>query len=146
MFARTRRPFPMQFGASIYKGSTENFDKSAAILPDGSPGVTRTETLAYDELDGAGDVSLDLGALRVRSELAAHRIVYKPGKRMMAFGAPSANTTALGGYLLLAYKLPWYGVEPLLEGELMRYPTLVTGEAVLVPGGGFNIYLNSARG
>ncbi len=71
-------------------------------------------------------------------------MVYAPGKRVVTLGAPAANVTALGSYLLFAYRLPWLGLEPMLVGEFLRYPTLVTGEAVVVPGGGVNVYFNSA--
>ena len=49
----------------------------------------------------------------------------------------------LGAYALVAYQLPWYGLEPFLMAEILRIPiprALPVGEGVVMPSVGLNLY------
>lgn len=142
--AMTRRPFPIQLGASIYRGTSQNWEKARGVDAMGRPALLRTEKVALNELAAGVDVSLDLDALRIRAEFLMRRLVYDQGKRDFTLGAPNANATHSAGYVLLAYRLPWLGLEPLIVGEFLRWPTIEFGEVVLTGSGGLNVYFNSA--
>jgi hypothetical protein len=144
VYFKTRRPFPMQFGASFFRGTTQDYSKAPGVDSAGRAILSRTEIVAYDELDGGLDASLDIDALRVRAEVLFRRVVYEPGKRAITYGIPNANVTDSGGYLMLAYRLPWLGMEPLVIGEFLRYPSAAFGDVFLVPSAGINFYVNSA--
>jgi hypothetical protein len=141
---KTRRPFPIQLGGSAYWGTSQDYAKMVGVNQFGQAALVRNQTIGLRELIGALDFSLDLDALRIRGEFIARRLVYEPGKREMALGAPNANAVQSSGYLLLAYQLPWLNLEPLLLGEYLRQPNAQLGEVVLAGSAGFNIYFNSA--
>ena len=144
VYAKTRRPFPMQFGASFFSGTTQNYSKAPGVNDMGQVILKRTETLAYSERDFGLDLSIDVDALRIRAEVVAKTVVWDPGKRGTTLGVLNANVTNSGGYLLLAYRLPWLGLEPMIVGEYLRYPNPAYGDVYVVPGGGLNVYINSA--
>jgi uncharacterized coiled-coil protein SlyX len=144
VYVKTRRPFPMQLGASFFRGATLNFSKSPGVNAMGQAILKRTEIEDYDERDYGLDLSIDAGALRIRAELVTKTVVYEPGKHTTALGMLNANVTDSGGYLMFAYRLPWLGLEPIVVGEYLRYPNPAYGEMFLVPGGGLNVYINSA--
>jgi hypothetical protein len=139
VFASTRDPFPIKLGLSGYWGTSE----------DGQHTVTggRTNTWALTEYAVAGDVSLDIGALRIRSELVVNWTLYKEGKHQELLGLMMADSMRLGTYLLVAYRLPWLGLEPLAMVEWLRYPiprALPVGEGVLLGSLGLNAYFSPA--
>jgi hypothetical protein len=142
LVASTRRPTPVQLGTSLYYGN-ETIVENGIGLTGGMVGVTRTTTVDYNELAGGGDVSVDLGGLRLRSELVARRVVYEPGKRPLFAGVPEANSTKWGGYFMAAYTLPWYGLEPLLSAELVRYPSIVA-EGFIFASAGLNVHFSDS--
>jgi hypothetical protein len=144
VYAKTRRPFPMQFGASFFRGTTQDYSKTPGVNVMGQPILQRVETEAYSERDFGLDLSIDLDALRIRAEVVAKTVVFDPGKRSTTLGVLNANVTDSGGYLLFAYRLPWLGLEPMVVGEYLRFPNPAYGDVYLVPGGGVNIYINSA--
>lgn len=144
VYAKTRRPFPVQLGASFFHGTTQNDVKSPGVNAMGQPILKRTVTEAYTENDFGLDLSMDLDALRIRAEVVTRTVVYEPGKRRTTLGLPNANVTNSGGYLLLAYRLPWLGLEPMIVGEYLRYPNPAFGDVYIVPGGGMNVYINPA--
>jgi hypothetical protein len=144
VYFRTRRPFPMQFGGSFFRGTTQDYAKAPGVDAMGRAILARTETVAFNELDGGLDASLDLESLRIRAEVIFKRVVFEPGKRAITYGIANANVTDSGGYLMLAYRLPWLGLEPLLIGEFLRFPSAAFGDVFLVPSGGVNVYINSA--
>jgi hypothetical protein len=45
---------------------------------------------------------------------------------------------------MLAYRLPWLGLEPLVVAEYARWPTPAFGEVVATGSAGFNVYFNPA--
>jgi hypothetical protein len=144
VYAKARRPFPIQFGASFFRGTTQNYTKTPGVNPMGQAILQRIETEAYTERDFGLDLSIDVDALRIRAEVVAKTVWFDPGKRSMTLGVLNANVTDSGGYLLFAYRLPWLGLEPMLVGEYLRFPNPAYGDAYLVPGGGLNVYINSA--
>jgi len=108
-------------------------------------GIESTETVAYRQWDVGADVSLDINSFRIRTELAVERIDYDAGKLEPALGIPGQywpNRLIWGWYSIAAYQLPWLGLEPYLSCELYRYPTPLS-EAVVVPGAGLNIHINT---
>jgi len=134
LFASTRDPFPIKLGVSGYWGTSE--DEVRTI-------TARTTTYAFKEYAVSADVSLDIGALRIRSELVTSWTIYQDGKRRELLGLPLADTMRMGTYLMIAYQLPWYGVEPLIMAEWLRIPiprTLPVGEGVIMPSVGANVY------
>jgi hypothetical protein len=134
IFVSTRYPFVFKLGLSGYVGNSEN-------VPTVSTG--RKSTVSFEEHAFSSDLSLDIGALRIRSELVASWTYYDPGKRVTLLGVPLADTMRLGTYLMVAYQLPWYGIEPLLMCEVLRVqvPRIVPiGEGVYMPAVGVNVY------
>lgn len=139
----TRGDVGFQLGGSFFYGSTEDYEKELGIR-NGDLGLVRTETIAYDELALAGDVSLDIGSHRLRAEYVARLTVYEPGKHEPYVQGVYADSWNQGAYLLWAYELPWWGLEPFLNFDYFFYPRPRVGEAFLMPGAGLNIYLTEA--
>ena len=137
LFASTRYPFPIKLGVSGYVGDSED---ATTMLG------TVSRTFSYTEYAVSGDLSLDIGALRVRSEVVAGWNYYKDGLRRTLAGVPMADILRMGGYIVLAYQLPWYGIEPLIMAEFLRYPvprSLPVGEGMIMPAVGVNVYFTS---
>jgi hypothetical protein len=140
----TRRPVPMKFGVSGYTGRYEVADKTIGLRPGGGFLVTETETIAYSEYAVAADASLDIGELRLRAEGVSRWRIFEDGKRTSYLpGSFDADQNTLGAYILAAYRLPWYGLEPLIQSELFRI-ALPLGEYVIRPSAGLNIYIDPA--
>jgi hypothetical protein len=130
-------------GVSGYFGSSQDVAKSVVSF---QPFVTATDvTFDYDEWAISGDVSFDIGAFRLRTEAALRRVDYEPGKHEPnTFGPPGGTEPSRyysSGYLLLAYRLPVWGLEPYLYQELTHRPS-PTGDTVLISGIGVNVYFN----
>ncbi|MFW5875372.1 MAG: hypothetical protein ACOCXM_01420, partial [Myxococcota bacterium] len=141
LLARTRRPFPMQFGVSGYAGSFERGFKQAALSPEGVL-FEQKFTEAYKEQSIAADVSLDIEDLRIRSEIVARRIRYEDGKRTGERNmGVLADRSDLGAYLLLAYRLPWAGLEPFVFMDFLKWPTGLS-EAMVMPSAGLNVHFD----
>jgi hypothetical protein len=104
------------------------------------------EVVAYREIDTGLDLSLDIGAFRLRSELSRSQRVYDQGKRDVdvwstGFGQ-SADVVVWDWYLLAAYRLPWIPVEPYLYYEYYRWPSGL-GEGYMSPSVGVNVYFTT---
>lgn len=140
----TRGDIGFQVGGSFFYGSSEDYEKEIGVSANGALGLVRKETIAYDELGLAGDVSLDMGALRARAEYVARLTVYEPGKHEPYVKGTYADNWNQGGYMLWAYELPWWGLEPFLAVDFFYYPRPRIGDFFLIPGGGLNIYLTDA--
>jgi hypothetical protein len=137
LFISTRNPFPFKLGISGYTGNAESQQSTSG---------QQVSKFAYREYALSGDLSLDLGGLRIRSELVAGWTYYEPGKRQTVLGLPLADSLRLGAYLMLAYQLPWYGIEPLLMCEILRIPlprALPVGEGIVMPSVGINVYFTT---
>jgi hypothetical protein len=133
VFVSTRFPYAFKLGISGYMGDSENV-----------PAVSnRRTTMAFNESAFSADLSLDIGKLRIRSELVASWVMYEPGKRALLFGLPLADAMRLGTYLMVAYELPWWGIEPLVMCEFLRVPVprvIPLGEGLFMPAVGVNVY------
>jgi hypothetical protein len=134
VYLSTRYPYALKLGISGYVGDSENVPAVPA---------TRRITMASDEYAFSADLSLDIGKLRIRSEVVASWVIYEDGKRPQLFGLPMADAMRLGTYLMLAYQLPWWGIEPLLMCEFLRVPVprvIPIGEGLFMPAVGINVY------
>jgi hypothetical protein len=141
--AATTRPMHLTLGLSGYTGRYSKQETDAAT--DGSLAVVSKEVVGYRQWDVGADVSFDLDAFRLRSEAVLERIEYRQGHRDSVFGLPGTqwpDRTVWAYYLLGAYRLPWWGLEPYLSGELFRYPTPLS-EGAVIPGVGLNIHFST---
>lgn len=107
----------LALGASGYWGKYADIQPtitSFAPLTYASPVVA-----AYSEGGAGADVSLDIGKLRIRSELVVHQRKYAEGKREpgMFPGSYQPDFTLFGIYALAAYRLPVLGLEPYVYAE-----------------------------
>lgn len=144
LYAVLHQPFRLAFGLSGLAGRYSDQERMvASLLP---YKIRRHELVAYWEQAGGVDFSLDVGALRVRSEFAIRRVAYDQGKRDLNYGQPGVyNPDRLewDNYWLFAYQLPWAGLEPFVYMEIYRLPTFVS-EGVLSPSVGFNIHFTAS--
>ena len=134
VFVSTRVPYVFKLGLSGYVGDSENVPSSLAM---------RQSTMAFNEHALSADLSLDIGKLRIRSEFVANWVIYEKGKRQEILGLPLADSLRLGAYLMVAYQLPWWGIEPLLMCEMLRVPVprvIPVGEGIWMPAVGLNVY------
>ena len=139
---RTRKPFSMQLGASMFYGKTTSVQKSIGMT-NGMLGVVRNTSVAFEELAGGADISIDVGSLRVRSELVLNRTIYEPGKRALFAGVQRANNLTYDAYLMFAYQLPWLGLEPLIYAEIIHIPTPGIAPDFAGVSAGINAYITS---
>jgi hypothetical protein len=144
LWAQTRRPVPITFGLSAYTGHYENLQKSIGLRADGNFDIREEETLAYREYALGADASADIGSLRLRAEGIARWQIFDDGKRPSNVpGTTIADTMTLGTYVLAAYRLPWLGLEPLAQFDLLRF-NVELGEYIARPAIGLNIYFDPA--
>lgn len=139
----TRGDIGLQIGSSFFYGSTEDYEKKIGVV-DGTAALVRNETIAFDELGLGGDVSLDAGAFRLRAEWVSRLQVYEQGKHELYISGTYADSWNHGAYMVAAYELPWYGLEPFLIFDCFYYPRPHIGEFFAIPGAGLNIYLTEA--
>jgi hypothetical protein len=140
LHARTNRPWRFQVGLS---GLTGRFSNSKTTVTSFAPiSFADVETLAYREIDLGLDLSLDIGRLRLRSELSRGEYIYEAGKRpanMFTPGVWSPNYVMADWYVLAAYHLPWLNLEPYLYGEALKWPVFL-GDGYVDLSAGLNIY------
>jgi len=141
--ARTSHPWRLQLGLSGLTGRYSDTQSSVTYTPFSSQ---FNEVVAYREIDTGLDLSLDIGAFRLRSELSRSQRVYDQGKRDVdvwstGFGQ-SADVVVWDWYLLAAYRLPWIPVEPYLYYEYYRWPSGL-GEGYMSPSVGVNVYFTT---
>jgi hypothetical protein len=142
VYLQTRRPLSIQIGASAYWGNYQNSQKTIGVN-DGVLGVVRSTSVAYQELAGGADLSLDIGPLRLRSEVVVNRTVFEPGKRELFGGIPRVNSLSYNTYVMAAFKLPWFGLEPLIYGELIHLPYPGVAEYFAGVSAGINWYISA---
>lgn len=140
--AETRVPTPLTFGVSGYTGRYEDVEKSFALSPEGISAETK-ELVVFRDYAASGDVSVDIGDLRLRSEGVMRWKLFEDGKRSVDVpGTTNADKLTFGAYIMAAYRLPWLGLEPVAMAELMGEQSPV-GDYVHRIGGGLNIYLST---
>ena len=108
--------------------------------------IVVNDSVEFTETGAGGDVSLDVGRLRLRAELAFRQVVYVDDRRPHEVGevgvfVPSHNEW--DGYLLAAYRLPWWGLEPFVYAELFHTPTPY-GDGSINLSVGLNVHFNAA--
>ncbi len=145
LFMRRALPHRLTLGVS---GLTGRYSNEAPIFVGKSLvdyTFERREEVAYRETSVGADLSLDVGALRLRSELVYKIYRGETGKREPAFdrpylAIPDHDETAF--YVLGAYRLPWWGLEPFLYFEVYRFPTPLS-DGQLMPSVGLNIHFTT---
>jgi hypothetical protein len=142
LVARTSRPNRMQFGLSGFMGTYQERTKRIDVA---TAEIFRIEEyLAYREQAVAADVSLDFGSLRIRSEAVFRRVLHQDGQRFdPRLNGMASDRTDIGGYALVAYRLPWWGLEPFLFMDFLKWPSGLA-DAILMPSAGLNVHLNPA--
>ena len=75
--------------------------------------------VGYVEGGAGGDVSVDLGRLKIRSEFVVQTRKYTAGERDPGIfpGSFNPDFTLFGVYALASYRLPFLGLEPYVYGE-----------------------------
>ena len=139
LFARFEDRNSFTLGASGYRGSyTERTKTLVGVTP---LQVTAEDSVVYDEYALGADVSTDIGALRFRAEGVMQRLTYQEGARdEYGPGAAKPDFYRYNLYGLLAYQLPWWGLEPYLYLE-QRLDGL---DDVRTYSAGFNLRFNEA--
>ncbi|HEY0481065.1 MAG TPA: hypothetical protein VGD37_26300 [Kofleriaceae bacterium] len=139
LVASTTSPHPMAFGLSFMHGSYSDQQHNIDLMTDS---IVRPEVIAYTESGVAADASIDLGALRLRSEITLRRIDYENGKRETSFAAPNSyvpDSLQTDVYALMAYRIPNTRFEPYLYFEAYHVPTPI-GDLMAVASAGLNVY------
>jgi hypothetical protein len=134
VYLSTRNPFPIKLGLSGYAGNGEDVETTLNV---------RRTNFSFNEYGLSGDLSIDVGSLRVRSEVVVNWTFFDDGHRRVWAGSPLADATHLGAYVAFAYQLPWYGIEPLIMTEFLRVPVprlIPMGEGLIMPSVGVNVY------
>jgi hypothetical protein len=127
-------PLPIAIGASAYYGQ---IDDVAKRIDSFEPFHITTDLVVEGEEVGLGlDLSLDIDSLRIRTEGVAHFVRYVDGRRPpVTVGRPDAfkpDQNEYDAYLLLAYRLPWLGLEPFAYGELNHFASLFGDEQAML--------------
>lgn len=144
LLLRTGRPaWGTTVGVSGYWGAFADIQKTIVRFDPFEVEVTRT--ISAREWGLGGDVAVNAGAFRFRSEFILHRIEYETGRRAPAgFGRPGTfvpDHYSLDVYALAAYRAP-HGIEPYLWLEALHRPNL-TGDTQLIPSVGVNLHLHT---
>jgi hypothetical protein len=139
LFARFEDENSFALGASGYRGSYT--EKTKTLVGVNPLQVVAEDSVVYDEYALAADVSTDIGPLRFRAEGVMQRLTYQDGARdEYGPGAGKPDYYRYNLYGLLAYRLPWWGVEPYLYLE-QRLDGL---DDVRTYSGGLNVRFNAA--
>ena len=134
LFISTRHPFVFKLGVSGYLGNSEEVEIELAM---------RDTVFELDEYCVSADLSIDVGKLRIRSEVVVNWVEFEEGRRRVWLGIPLADVMHMGAYVVFAYELPWYRIEPLIMTEIIRAPVpryLPIGEGMIMPAVGVNVY------
>ena len=134
--------FSLQLGGSYHRGRVANkVIDMVRFLPEVD--YDFYETLAYTENVIGADASLDVGPFRFRAEGTAQLRQFDEGKRVSELGYGEPDSWRMGLYSLVAYQLPFWGLEPFVAAEVMKYPQgLNDGVVELAPG--LNVRFNPA--
>ena len=120
--------------------------------------VEATKKIEYSEWGAAADLALDAGSLRIRSEFVANRTDFSNPPAVCPIPTDTKCTlrqpTSIPGtfypdrtrwdlYGLVAYRLPFLGLEPYVYAEYDRRPDF-TSSASAILSGGLNVYLTAS--
>lgn len=133
LYAASSAGIKPKFGISGYHGEAVNVEKEfVSTVP---IEIAVNETVSFREWSAGADVSLDPGDFRLRAEVFIQRRTYEPLKRINY--APDGYLTS--AYALAAYRLPFWGLEPYLYGEIVHYATYYSDTTIL-PSVGTNVH------
>jgi hypothetical protein len=143
-------------GTSGYAGSY--VDQQKVVTPAGPGIVDFVDTVHYNEQLLGLDAALDVGDLRVRSEMVFRWVEYKDGKSERIFTPDGseqylASRLEYAGYVMAAYRTPWR-LEPYVEAEVSSKSYILprwagdsrastANTAALALSGGLNVELTS---
>ena len=144
IFATWTRPVRLTIGASGFLARERQGER---IVTSVEPLTIKDKIdVAYDERAGGVDLSLDWQRLRLRSEFTARHVNYEPYKRALVWGEPGLydpDHTDWDYYVLGAYRLPWWGLEPYAYFEIYDFRTPVS-DGFLTSSVGLNIHFTAA--
>lgn len=105
---------------------------------------TKYTKVAYSEYALVADLTLDWEGLRVRTEVAMQYRKYDDGAREPTVipGTFMPDRYYWNAYTIIGYRLPFWGLEPYLYGEVLHVPSLV-GDTIVIPSVGFNIHFTA---
>ncbi len=131
----------LAFGASGYWGKYGDIQPTITSFTPLT--YDMPEVVAFSEGGAGADISIDLGRLRLRSEIVLQRREYEAGKRDVGIfpGSFKPDFTLWGVYALAAYRLPFLGLEPYVYAEHDE-GFLEVAQAVGGVSGGVNIHFN----
>jgi hypothetical protein len=137
-------PLPFMLGTSFYYGQIDDIEKTIVSF---EPFRVDRDIIVDGTEWGVGvDLSLDVDALRIRSEGIMRQTRYEAGRRPPKAGAQPGATepdnNEYDSYLLLAYQLPWLGLEPFGYGEYDHFVSPY-GDDQAVLALGLNIHFTS---
>jgi hypothetical protein len=137
-------PVPLTVGTSFYYGQIDDITKTVTSF---DPFHVQRDLIVEGTEVGAGvDVSLDVDALRIRSEWMMRATRYTDGKRPpIGAGPPGSvkpDANEYDGYLLAAYQLPFLGLEPFGYGEYDHFVSPY-GDEQIVLALGLNIHFTA---
>lgn len=135
LYARYTGEVNALLGMSGFYNQEATIEKSIESFDPFLVGSERTEQ--YEEWGIAGDLSLDVGDLRTRTEIVLNQREYVDGLRAQVPGSPvyRIDETRWNVYNILAYRLPWGGLEPFSYIEYARRPTATDNSSWVLSGG-----------
>ncbi len=126
-----------KFGVSGYRAPRSDMRKEVVSL---LPYLVETQqTVEGTEWAAGADISVDAGPFRLRTEGLVRRVDFEPGKRE----GRTPNHYFSNGYVIMAYQLPWAGLEPYVYVEGMHWPSII-GDTAVIPSVGLNVHFNPA--
>lgn len=131
-----------KIAASFYKGNWEN--KVVNVVSISPLSFSSEPTIEASESVWGLDLSLDYKDFRLRAEYAGTKVRYRSGKRpAQQFGdGMEPDTFRNSGYIILAQRLPWGGIEPFIYADIMVSPGGLVPDGLWIVAPGFNVYLN----
>lgn len=126
----------LSVGASAYRGKYTDRSLALSVDEENRLSADNPATEAYDEVSYAVDVKWDQKELLAQAEGVMNEIAYEDGARPQAqvvlSGPPGfqPDWRRAGGYALVAYRSPLWGITPFLGGEYAHF-----GKQYVVPDG-----------
>jgi len=116
LVGRTSSPAELAIGASAFYGRQSEKQVNVRIVDD-TFAVRSTEVVAGSEWGIGGDVSLDVGPVRFRGEIVLNETRWDEGKHPVMYTLTQPSRRTWSTYGLIAYHLPWAGLEPYVYFE-----------------------------
>lgn len=133
----------LRLGASVYFGRHTDATYTPVIGSNGETTSHETITTQFDSLAWAADATWLLGSLHVQSEWITSQRAYTTRGRAAVQSLGQLllpmDTFSWSGYVLVGYRLPWFGIMPFVMGERMVGELEHRRMDVYDAQGGFNI-------